>query len=89
MKKDKKERKNSKKSTTEKGKVLVGREAMDALAEAFEAEGLLTDNENEEEDTTKKLQARLAKLELQVNFIKDLLGRSIHLDDKQKSILKG
>jgi hypothetical protein len=88
MKKDKKERKNSKKSTADKGKVLVGREAMDALAEAFEAEGLLTD-ENEEGNTTEKLQARLAKLELEVNFIKDLLGRSIHLDDKQKSILKG
>jgi hypothetical protein len=87
MKKDKKEAKSSKKSATKNAKVLVGREAMDALAQAFEAEGLLTD-ENKEENT-KELQARITKLEIQVNFIKDLLSRSMNLDDKQKGVLKG
>lgn len=64
---------------------LEGREAVNALAKAFDEDGLLNDEERE----TKNLQARVRKLEHEMEFVRKLLGQAINLDKENKTILKG
>jgi len=87
--KEKKITKDTKRKDAEKQKeftnVVEGKEAINALAKAFDEDGLLDDEERD----TKNLQARIRKLETEMDLVKKLLGQAIHLDMDKKSILKG
>jgi len=89
MKKNNKKEKTALKGTKKKQKsfsnVLEGREAINALAEALDADGLLVDNEK----NTKDLKSRITKLEHEIEVIKSLLAKAIHLNGPGSSVLMG
>jgi DNA-directed RNA polymerase specialized sigma54-like protein len=88
-KKEKKTIKDVKNKQAKKQKsfsnVLEGKEAINALANALDADGLL----NDDTKNTQNLQKRIDKLEHEIELIKTLIAKSIHLNGVSSSVLNG